>query len=566
MKKGILKSFVIAIILLISCSKGDGDTPNPPTEPSNTTPVINAQSFTVTEALDSGGTVGEVSASDADDDPLSFAITANSGGLFTIDNSGTIKLAQNGQLDYETATTHEISVEVSDGKAQASAEITINVTDVMEGNENAAPVMNDVTFSSEENIEDTFVIGTITATDAENDPLQFSLVDPTAYNSLFELTTSGDLSVTAGNTLDYETETQYTIQVSVSDGVNEAQATITLDVINIIEVTVEIVAGSTTNANGSANGIGTDARFFLPADLVVNTDGILYVAERQNHLIRAIDANNNVTTFAGGASSQSIDGIGAAAGFNAPLGIDADASGNLYVADQVSDVIRKITQNAEVTTIVGESNEDGYIDGPIVDARFNTPRGLAVADDGTIYVVDAGNHAIRKISNDMVSTLAGNGTNGFADGQGTSATFNAPHSIAIDNVGNLYVADGSNQRIRKVTPDGVVTTIAGNGDIGLVDGPGPDAEFGSNLRGIAVDDNQNIYVSDTSNHVIRMLINNGGSYDVITLAGLAGNSGYMDGEGSDAQFSGPAGITYAGNNTLYLTEEGGNRIRKLIVE
>ncbi|WP_170179744.1 cadherin repeat domain-containing protein [Flavivirga rizhaonensis] len=129
MKKELLKIFVAVIIILVSCSKDDGSAPSD-TEPGNTAPVINAQSFTVTEALDSGSIVGVVTATDADEDELVFTITTNSGALFTIDSSGTIRLAQNEQLDFETASTHKLNVEVSDGKSKVSAEITINVTDV----------------------------------------------------------------------------------------------------------------------------------------------------------------------------------------------------------------------------------------------------------------------------------------------------------------------------------------------------------------------------------------------------------------------------------------------------
>lgn len=656
MKKILFKTFVIAIIIFVSCSKDDDNAPT------NTPPTISTQSFTASEALESGGMVGTVLATDADDNELTFTITTNSSALFTIDNAGTIKLAQNGQLDFETMSTHIITVEVSDGKAKASAEITINVTDdnenttpeiedvtfevaediddtfiigtvtatdaenqtlqfslvnptahnslfeitssgelslasgksldyetttqytievkvtdgqdeatatvtieVTDVNENAAPEINNVTFEAAENIDDNVIIGTVTATDAENDPLQFSLVDPTVYSSLFELTTSGNLSLTTGNSLDYETATQYTIQVNVSDGVNDTQATITLNVTNIIEVTVEIVAGSTTNANGTADGIGTAARFNIPADITLNTDGSLYVSDRGTSLIRAIDGNASVTTYAGGGPTNA-DGIGTTAGFSGPVGIDNNTNGEIYVVDSQSHVIRKIVAGADVTTFAGDTSTSGFIDGNLTDARFSTPTGLAIATDGTIYIADRGNHAIRKISNGMVTTLAGNGSAGFTDGQGASASFNLPYSIDVDSEGNIYVADQGNRAIRKITPNGAVTTIAGNGSVGLENGPGEDAEFGTTMRGIAVDDNNNVYVSDTSNQVIRMLINTDNDYDVITLAGIAGNAGYMDGNGSIAQFFNPAGITYTSNNTLYVTEEGGNRVRKIIVE
>ncbi|MBS9462873.1 hypothetical protein KIM67_10655 [Flagellimonas sp. 389] len=546
--------------VLLGCGKDEGEKP----EEKVIEITIEDAALTIPENPSNGTVLLTMTASTTSNDPLSFSITSQSptNAMAMDPSTGQITVLDSEKFDYEIHPELTATVSASSGNFSESAEVKITLTDV---DENAPPAVGDVSFSVAENIDDTVVIGIITATDAENDPLQFSLADPTAYNSLFELTTSGELSITLGNSLDYETETQYTIQVNVSDGVNIAQATITVDVTNIIEVTVEIVAGSTTNANGTADGIGTAARFNIPADIVLHTDGSLYVSDRGTSLIRAIDGNANVTTYAGGGPTNA-DGIGTAAGFSGPVGIDNNSNGEIYVADSQSHVIRKIVAGADVTTFAGNTGTNGFVDGDLTDARFASPSGLAIATDGTIYIADRVNHAIRKISNGMVTTLAGNGTAGFSDGQETSASFNLPHSIDVDSEGNIYVADQGNRAIRKITPNGAVTTIAGNGSIGLENGPGQDAEFGGTIRGIAVDDNGNVYVSDTSNQVIRMLINNSGSYDVITLVGLANNAGYMDGDGSIAQFFNPAGITYTSDNILYVTEEGGNRVRKIIVE
>ena len=211
-----------------------------------------------------------------------------------------------------------------------------------------------------------------------------------------------------------------------------------------------------------------------------------------------------VTTFAGGVNG-STDGTGADARFNSPYGVAVDGDGNVYVADTSNHTIRKITAAGVVTTLAGTAGSFGSADGTGADARFFYPYGVAVDGDGNVYVADRANHTIRKITPaGVVTTLAGAaGSSGSADGTGAVARFNYPDGVAVDGGGNVYVADTSNHTIRKITPAGVVTTLVGAAtENGFSDGRGPLARLYAPY-GVAVDGGGNVYVADYANHAIR---------------------------------------------------------------
>ena len=213
---------------------------------------------------------------------------------------------------------------------------------------------------------------------------------------------------------------------------------------------------------------------------------------------------------------------------------------------------------ANVTTVAGDGSP-AVRDGK--QSSFSDPFGVAIAADGTIYVADAGeSNRIRKISPDgTVTTLAG-GSEGFADGAGASASFNTPSALALGPDGNLYVADTGNNRIRKITPDGKVSTVAGNGTAGYVDGPAATAQFNGPV-GLTVSSSGEIYVADTYNDVIRMITTEG---EVTTIAG-GGTPGYADGEQKTALFDTPCGIIVA-NSNLIVADTGNRRLRKVSAE
>lgn len=265
-----------------------------------------------------------------------------------------------------------------------------------------------------------------------------------------------------------------------------------------------------------------------------------------------------VTTFAGAGTSGSVDGLGTAAKFGRPEGIAIDAIGNVYVADFNNNKIRKITSVGEVTTFAG-SGVPGSADGTGTAAKFNRPRDITIDSFGNLFVTDSGNHNIRKITPaGVVTTFAGSGTQGSADGTGSAASFYGSHSITIDAANNLYVADTFNNKIRKITPAGVVTTLSGSGVFGSADGLGTVASF-STPSGIAIDAAGNLFVTDQDGHSIRKVTATG----VVTTFAGNNTSGSADGTGAYARFSYPIGITIDGNGNLYVADYDNNKIRKI---
>ncbi len=216
-----------------------------------------------------------------------------------------------------------------------------------------------------------------------------------------------------------------------------------------------------------------------------------------------------VTTLAGSTTSGSADGLGTNASFNQPYGVAVDSSGNIYVADVNNNEIRKITPGGVVTTFAG-STTSGHSDGLSNIASFYYPYGVAVDSSGNIYVADTGNNEIRKITpGGVVTTLAGSTIAGHADGLSNAASFNFPTGVAVDSSGNIYVADGGNNEVRKITSGGIVTTLAGSTIAGHADGLSNAASF-QNPRNVAVDLPGNVYVADQNNHEIRKITSGGG--------------------------------------------------------
>lgn len=256
-----------------------------------------------------------------------------------------------------------------------------------------------------------------------------------------------------------------------------------------------------------------------------------------------------VSTFAGSGVAGYADGIGTSASFNIPGSVAIDAADNLYVSDRVNSVIRKITPQAVVTTF---ANVGGPFHGQLV-----WPMGLAIDAAGYIYVAATNSDILKITPAGVVTVLAGNGTRGAADGMGDAASFNVPEDVAVDAAGNVYVADFSNNKIRKITPEGLVTTFAGSGARGQQDGMGAAATF-DQPTGITVDAARNVYVAEVGDK-IRKISPDG---MVTTLAG-SGISGSADGLGTAASFYVPEGLGLDAAFNLYVTDYGNNRIRKI---
>jgi streptogramin lyase len=325
---------------------------------------------------------------------------------------------------------------------------------------------------------------------------------------------------------------------------------------------VTTLAGSAGSA-GSADGASGTARFNYPNGVAVDSSGNIYVADTYNSTIRKITSNGAVGTLAGTAgSSGATDGTGSAARFNGPVGVALDALGNVYVADFYNDTIRKVASGQVVTTVAGATGTRGSTNATGGAARFNFPYGVAVTGAGNIYVADSQNDTIRSITpGGAVATFAGGVlTPGATDGTGTGARFNTPDGVAVDGSGNVYVADTNNHTIRKITPAGVATTFAGSAlNPGSANGTGSAARF-NYPSGVAVDSAGNVYVADTANHTIRKITPGG---VVTTLAGLAGSFGPTDGTGSVARFYGPSGVAVDGSGNVYVADTDNDTIRKV---
>jgi sugar lactone lactonase YvrE len=326
--------------------------------------------------------------------------------------------------------------------------------------------------------------------------------------------------------------------------------------------TVTTLAGSSGHP-GSSDGSGSGAQFLYPYAVAVDGSGNVYVADSGNHNIRRVTPGGTVSTVAGTAGSPgSMDGTGTAALFNTPQGIAVDAMGNVYVSDTNNSTVRRITPAGVVTTLAGAAGQSGGSDGTGSSARFSYPYGLASDAAGNVYVADLGNSTIRKLTpGGVVSTLAGSaGQSGSADGAGGSARFNHPSAVALDTAGNVYVADTSNQTVREISPAGTVTTLAGAAGIGgNADGSGPAASF-FYPGGIASTGAGTLYIADTGNHTLRVMDSPGA---VATLAGSAGEKGSADGTGTQALFAYPYGISSDGSGHLYVADSGNNTVRKV---
>ena len=264
-----------------------------------------------------------------------------------------------------------------------------------------------------------------------------------------------------------------------------------------------------------------------------------------------------VSSLAGSGVPGYADGNGASAQFNHPNGGSVDPQGNIYIADG-SNRIRKITRDGTVSTLAG-TGVPGYVDGRADQAMFNQPLGVAVDFQGNVWVADTGNNRIRRISAaGVVSTVAGSGLSGYVDGSGTAAWFNFPNDLAVDAQGNVYVSEFSNHAVRKITPEGVVSTWAGNGSAGYADGARAQARF-NQPGGIARDGAGNLYVSEWGGQRVRKISVGG---QVSTVAG-SGVAGYLDGPGATGQFRDPDGIVVDGVGNLFIADNGNHAIRRI---
>jgi len=344
--------------------------------------------------------------------------------------------------------------------------------------------------------------------------------------------------------------------------------------------TFSTIAGK-AGTTGHADGTNSAAQFYWPTGIAKDAQGNLYVVDRHENTVRKITpvgTNWVVTTIAGtaGPSSSDADGTNGAAAFYDPVGIAADARGNLYVAENNGSTLRKIAPvgtNWVVTTIAGQPGNYAWVDGTNGAALFNGPQNVTVDTNSNLYVADSFNSVIRKITpvgtNWVVTTIAGQpGQPGYADGTNNQASFDIPYGLALDAAGNLYVSDDplvfAGSTIRKITPVGtnwVVSTIAGSAAAsGSADGMNNAALFNSPLS-IALDNAGNLLVADYGNATLRKLTPAGTNWIVSTIAGTNGTASSADGTGAGAHFVKPWGATVDSAGNLYVTDFADSTIR-----
>jgi len=322
---------------------------------------------------------------------------------------------------------------------------------------------------------------------------------------------------------------------------------------------VTTLAGSGTM--NFADGKGTDAAFSNLMGLAIDSADNIYVADSRNNRIRKVSSDGTVITIAGSGKDGSEDGKGTSASFFFPVAVATGTNGNVYVADTHNSLIRKIGPDGTVTTLVGRNQP---VKKDLSDSlqKLDNPYGIAVGKDGTVYFTDWAKDLVCKISPDgKLSEVAGDGAPGAEDGIGHAASFYLPEGIAVDDHNNLYVADCYNNTIRKIDANGVVTTLAGKAfkrNQGSKNGKGAMASF-NHPCGIAVDQKGNVYVADVGNNKIRKITADG---VVSTFAGT-GQRGLANGDVKSASFNRPFGVAVDRAGNVYIADYQNNLVRKI---
>jgi len=333
---------------------------------------------------------------------------------------------------------------------------------------------------------------------------------------------------------------------------------------------ISTVAGTGVAGFKGDNELAVAAQLNRPYGIALDSSGSLYFSDYNNHRVRKISTDGKISTVAGaGAGYRGDNGPAVSAQLNCPREVAVDAAGSVYITDAANHRVRVITTDGKINTVAGTGTAGFSGDGgPAAKAQLNYPLGVAVDSTGTLYVSDHGNHRVRKISADgKISTVAGTGVAGFKgdDGPAASAQLNGPYALAVNDADLLFITDGNNHRVRKVAADGSISTVAGKGTAGFSGDGGPATSAQLNLPlGVVVDSAGTLYISDYNNHRVRKVAPDGG---ITTLAGK-GTAGFGGdgGPATAAQLNNPFGLAVDCVDTLYIADHLNNRVRKVTSE
>jgi sugar lactone lactonase YvrE len=497
--------FATFFCFIVSCSNKENVQPPSPSNPS---PII-------TNFSPANGVAGD-----------QIVITGSNFGLST---SGNIVKFNNTAATVVSASANQLTVTVPNGATTGKITITANGQTATSASDFVIiipPTISGFIPTIGKPGDQIIINGTNFNTVAANNLVSINGTNSTVVNALStQLTVIIPVGATSGT-------------ISVTANGRTTISSFTLTVLNSF---VSTFAGSAPQ--GLQDGMGTSARFSSPEGIARDASGNMYVADQYNRSIRKITPSGLVSTLVTISNPSSV-----------PTGIAVDGTGNIFVADRNLNLIWKISPIGSVTSLAG-AGPQGYADGQGAAAKFNLPTDLTIDVSGNIYVADVGNRKIRKVTpTGLVSTFAGSDTSQTYDGVGPASLFNSPRGIAIDASGNLYVSDYD--RIRKITPSAVVSTITGNAGAGFADGPVFSAKF-FNPKGLAIDPSGNIFIAEKTR--IRKITSDG---FVITIAGT-GNYGFADGLGSVAEFDLADGIIIDASGNLFIADASNNRIRKI---
>ncbi|MFF2721305.1 RICIN domain-containing protein [Streptomyces sp. NPDC058011] len=333
---------------------------------------------------------------------------------------------------------------------------------------------------------------------------------------------------------------------------------------------ISTVAGTGVAGFKGDSELAVTAQLNRPYGIAVDSTGSLYFSDYNNHRVRKISTDGKISTVAGaGAGYRGDNGPAVSAQLNCPREVAVDASGSVYITDAANHRVRVITPDGKINTVAGTGTAGSSGDGgPAAKAQLNYPLGVAVDGTGALYISDHGNHRVRKIPADgKISTVAGTGVAGFKgdDGPAASAQLSGPYALAVSDADVLYITDGNNHRVRKVAADGSISTVAGKGTAGFSGDGGPATSAQLNLPlGVVVDSTGTLYISDYNNHRVRKVTPDG---EITTLAGK-GTAGFGGdgGPAAAAQLNNPFGLAVDCVDTLYVADHLNNRVRKITSE